>query len=242
MAKILVRIVIGLIIAALLLLLADRIVANVFESKAADQVAEEAAEEGAWSSQRVDVDVAGFPFLTQVTRNDIDTMDIELSEVTYNSLTFEEFNLTARHLEADTLTYLGADGDITAQRVSGTAVLPLDGLDDVLLDDSDISFEQSGDDLTAHITTELLGRELNFTSDVDITQVSNGIEFSARNVRSADDTDLPSGVEELINRIADRLNTVVELPELPYGTTLDDLRVDGTKLHLDMSADDVQLR
>ncbi|MFC4335022.1 LmeA family phospholipid-binding protein [Salininema proteolyticum] len=241
MSTIVRRILIGLLILGIVLVLGDRVAANLAQDEIADSVAQRAEESGAWSSDRVDVQIHGFPFLTQVVDGDMERIDIDLSSVSYSSLTFDSFDITAEGVEGDPAELMKGTGEITARDLRGTAVIGLDDLSALVPGDHEVEFHREDGGLAADITTDVFGTELTLSTDVAIAVSDGAIDFQAGELDTKEGT-MPDGAETLIAGLASFLDVRVPIPELPYGLRLEDVSVGSDGLRLTAVGEDTVLR
>jgi LmeA-like phospholipid-binding len=105
-----------------LLLVADRAGAAVAERSISDQVKKEVAARGGTTSEP-DVTVGGFPFLTQVLREKYDKITIVMRDVQGEGVRLPRLDVEATNVTASMRTLMGGEGDVVAERVTGTATI-----------------------------------------------------------------------------------------------------------------------
>lgn len=232
--------IIFVLVLAVVLVVGDRVAAYAVERQIANQVADSAADRGAASEHDPEVDVHGFPFLTQVFGGEYQQVDITMRDVHADELVFPTLELEAYDIDApftDTLR----GGDIVASTVDATGTVSADSLSSLVDDivDFDISVSTSGE-LDIEATLNVFGHEVPVSGGGSVELVDNALSVSAGNFATVD-APLPPGGEEVLQGMVDSLNTVVELPSLPYGITLTDLEFTNEEILVKGSADDVEL-
>lgn len=241
MGKILRRLLIALVIIVALVALGDRVANAVAERRVATEVAGTAAEYEAYSDQRPDVTIHGWPFVTQAWSGDFEQIDIELREVGAKGLVFPTLDMVAHDVTADWRDFAAGDSRITAAEVDVSGSISIASLEELLR-------EQTGYDLvvnedgTASVSTvvEAVGMEIEIVG-------TGAIELSEDELRFVPDViesltgQLPPGAESYVEEIRERMSTVVTLPELPWGLRLTEIAIDDGAVSISGSATDVAL-
>ena len=229
-----------LLVLAVVLVVGDRVAAFAVERQIANQVADSAAERGAASEHSPEVDVHGFPFLTQVIGGEYGQVDITMRDVHADNLVFPTLELEAHNIDAP-LTESLRGGDIVASTVDATGTISADSLSSLV--DEVVEFDiavSSGGELDIEATLDVFGHEVPVQGGGSIELVDNALSLTAGDF-AAVDTSLPPGGEDVLQSMVDGLNTVVELPTLPYGITLTDLEFSNEAILVKGSAEDVEL-
>ncbi len=84
--------------------------------------------------ERPHIELEGFPFLLQVARGRLDTLSVQVEDVTLEGLPFQRVALSLDGLGFDRGSLLGGGGDVAVSRGSAQAVLSQDALSGYLQD------------------------------------------------------------------------------------------------------------
>lgn len=223
------------------LALGDRIANAVAERRIASEVADTAAEHGAYSDQRPRVTIGGWPFATQAWSGDFERIDIELREVGAEGLRFPTLDLVAHDVSADWREIAGGDGQVTAATVDASGTVALDSLSSLVDDfvDVDVTVEGGGA-VRIEATAESFGQRFDLGAEGQITLVDGALEIITGAFELIDGT-LPEGAGHLLEEYASQFNTRLELPELPYGIRLTEIEFTQDAMRVTGSASDVVL-
>jgi hypothetical protein len=235
------RLLVTLVIVVALLALGDRVANAVAERRVATEVAETAADHGAYSDRRPDVTIHGWPFATQAWSGEFDQIDIELRDVGAEGLVFPELDMVARGVAADWRDVLGGEAEITASEVEVSGTVSIASLEELLREHTghDLVVNEDG---TASVSTviDALGMEIEVVG-------TGAIELDEEELRYVPDTvesltgGLPAGAEPYVEEVRERMSTVIELPELPWGLRLTEIAVENGVVSISGSAADVPL-
>jgi hypothetical protein len=238
--KILRRLLITLVIVAAVLALGDRVANALVERRIATEVANTAAEHGAYSDQRPDVTIHGWPFLTQAWTGDFEQIDITLKDVGSNGLTFPSLELVAHDVDAD-WRELTDGGDAVARTLDVTGSISVDSIEAIMAEQTGYDL-QINEDGTASLvgSQELLGVEVELEATGQFEFGDNALTFKPDAVESLTEN-LPPQVQPLVDQAASQFQTTVDLPELPYGIQLSEIAFDGNVVTVSGTAKDVVL-
>ncbi|WP_168801557.1 LmeA family phospholipid-binding protein [Glycomyces buryatensis] len=246
MGKILRRILIPLVIVLAVVAIGDRVANYLVERRIATEVADTADSYGAYSDQRPDVTVHGWPFLTQAWSGEFEQIDITLSDVGAEGLTFPSLELVAYDVAAD-WRELRDGGDVVAQdldvagTVSTASVAQLlserTGYDVAVADDGTATITASVE-FTNPITGQATPVDVEATGQLELGDGTLSMTPDA--IRSLTEG-LPDGADQYIEQAASGLGTTVELPELPYNIQLTELGFSGGNVEISGSASEVTL-
>jgi LmeA-like phospholipid-binding len=191
-------------------LLADRAVARWAEGYVADQLTEQAGLAGT-----PDVDVQGFPFLTQALDGTYDDVRISLTadELGQPEGTRADVRLLGVHLPLS-VVLSGDVQEVPVDRIEGTATLSYVLLSDELGGDSTI--EADGDGLRLTRTVELLGYTLPLTAAGTVSLDGDELVIDVDQA-SGDGVEVP---DFLVDRASDLLDLRYPVPALPFGLEL----------------------
>lgn len=190
-------------------LLADRAVERWAEGYVADQLTQQAGLAGT-----PDVDVRGFPFLTQALEGRYDDVRISLTADELGQQgTTAAVRLTGVHLPLSTVLS-GDVQEVPVDRIEGTATLSYELLSDQLGGDSTLGPE--GDGLQVTKTVEILGYSLPLTATGTVTLDGDELVVDVENASGAG-VDVPGF---LVDRASDLLDLRYAVPALPFGLQL----------------------
>jgi len=218
----------------------DRAVAAYAEDQIKQQTVAEVSRRG-MSSGEPSVDVGGFPFLTEVVSGKYDQIVIVLPDLTGQGMTLPKFTLTASGVNAPLDSLRSGQGTITADKVTGTAVVPWDVVvkqtkfkDLTLSADADGTLKVAGNATLGGFTIPLTGS----------AQVTLASPTKLR-VRVTDltgtDANLNALVKSLIQAYKDKLVFEFALPKLPYDLKLQKIRPTPDGLDITAYAENVPL-
>lgn len=211
----------------------DRAVAAYAEDQIKQQTVAEVSRRG-MSSGEPSVDVGGFPFITEVMSGKYDQIVIVLPNLAGQGITLPKFTLTASGVNAPLDALRSGEGTITADKVTGTSVVPWDvvvkqtkfkGL--TLAADADGTLKVSGEATLGGFSIPLTGKAKVTLAGptklrVQVTEL-NGT-----------DANLNALVKSLIAAYQDKLVFDVALPKLPYDLKLQ--KINATPDGLDITA------
>ena len=189
------------------LVVVDRVAVGI----AQDRVAQQVAARGGLSGTP-QVDIAGFPFLTQALRGRYDDVRIHLTaeELGQPAGTRADVSLHGVHLPlSDALS--GSVQQIPIDRVDGTATLSYALLDAQLGGDTTVAAD--GDGIRVTRTVSVLGLEFSLTAAGTVALDGNDVVINVQHA-SAGAAGVPPAV---LQQAADHLDFRYPLPQLPFG-------------------------
>lgn len=238
--KIFRRVLIVLVVLVALVALLDRVANAVAEGRIADEVAATAAANGAYSDQRPEVAVHGWPFATQAWSGEFEQIDITLKDVGAEGLVFPSLEMAARDVEAD-WRELSSGGDAVAGTLDVSGSISVASIEALLAERTGFDLDIDEDGNATVTTTEELGGfsvDLQATGKVEIGE--DELRFTPDAVESLT-SGLPGELQPLVDAFASELTSTVALPELPYGIRLAEIAFDGGEVVISGSAEDVVL-
>lgn len=199
-----------LLLLAGLALLADRVAVGVAE----DQVAEQLAGKGGLVGTP-DVDITGFPFLTQAISGRYEDVRVALDaeELGQPEGTRAAVSLRGVHVPL-TAVLAGSVTEVPVERIDGSATLSYDLLAAELGSDATISPE--GDGLRISRTVELLGYTLPVSAAGTVALDGDQLVVDVERATGAG-VEIPSF---LVTQVSDLLDLRYTVPELPFGLQL----------------------
>jgi hypothetical protein len=226
------------VLVVLLLLLAGVLVAvdRVAVGVAEDRVAEEVAARGALTGPP-EVEIAGFPFLTQAASGEYEDIRVRLTaeELGQPAGTHADVVLRGVHLPlSDALS--GQVSEIPVDRVDGTATLSYALLAERLGGDTKLA--QEGDGIRVTRTVEVLGLEFPLTAAGTVGLDGQDVVIDVGDA-SAGSVHVPDAV---LDRAADLLDLRYPVPALPFGLHLVSVTPAADGVVLQVEAADTVLR
>lgn len=215
-----------------LLVAADRVGVLVAEQQVAAQVAQQGRLPG-----EPDVDITGFPFLTQAVAGRYDDVRISLTadELGQPAGTTAEVSLQGVQLPlSDVLG--GRVSQLPVDRVDGTASVPFALLAAQL--GGDTTLARDGDGLRITKTVEVLGQTVPLTAAGTVALDGQDLVVDVSSAAGAG-IDVPQVVLEQAQQLLDFRYT---LPALPFGLQLTGLQVTDSGVDVTVAATDVVLQ
>jgi hypothetical protein len=225
----------ALLVVVLLLLglavVADRVAAGLAEDKVAEQLAAKGGLAGT-----PEVDVTGFPFLTQAVAGRYDDVRISVTaeELGQPAGTRADVALHGVHVPLGS-ALSGSVDRVPVDRVDGTATLSYELLSAKL--GGDTTLRPEGDGLRITKTVEVLGRSLPLTAVGTVSLDGNQLVVDVDEAAGAG-VDLPGF---LVDRVSDLLDLRYDVPALPFGLQLTSVRPAADGVDIALAAADVVL-
>ena len=191
-------------------LVVDRVAVGIAE----DRVAEELAAQGGLQGTP-DVEIAGFPFLTQALAGRYDDVRISLSadQLGQPEGTRADIALSGVRVRLSSVLS-GSVRQVPIDRIDGTATLSYELLSAEL--GGDTTLRREGDGLRITRTVELLGQPVPLTAAGTVSLDGNELIVDVENATGAG-VDVP---RVLVDQVADLLDLRYELAALPFGLRL----------------------
>lgn len=238
--KILRRLLITLVIVVAVVALGDRVANALVERRIATEVANTAADNGAYSDQEPDVKIHGWPFLTQAWTGDFEQIDITLEDVGSNGLTFPTLDLVAHDVDAD-WRELTNGGDAVASTLDVSGSISVDSIETLMAEQTGYDLQINEDGTASLIgSQELMGVEVEVEATGQFAFGDNALTFTPDTVESLTEG-LPPQVQPLVEQTLGEFSSTVALPELPYGIQLAEIAFEGDVVTVSGSAEDVVL-
>jgi hypothetical protein len=207
-----------------LAVVADRVGVGVAEKAVAERLAGSGAISGT-----PDVEIRGFPFLTQAVAGRYDDVRISLSadELGQPDGTQADVALHGVHVPLSGVLS-GSVSEVPVDRIDGTATLSYDLLAAQL--GGDTTLRREGDGLRITKTVELLGQTIPLTAAGTVALDGNQLVIDVAKAAGAG-VDLPGF---LVSRASDLLDLRYDIPALPFGLRLTSVEPadDGVVVHV----------
>nr|WP_255671579.1 DUF2993 domain-containing protein [Glycomyces amatae] len=229
-----------MVVLVALVALLDRVANAVAEGRIADEVAAAAAENGAYSDQRPEVSIHGWPFATQAWSGEFEQIDITLKDVGAEGLVLPSLEMAAHDVEAD-WRELSSGGDAVAGTLDVTGSISVASIEALLSERTgfDLSIDEDGN-ATVTTSEELAGVTIDLQATGAVELGADELRFTPDAVESLT-SGLPGELQPLLDAFASELTSTVALPELPYGIQLVELAFEGDEVVVSGSAEDVVL-
>lgn len=215
-----------------LLLVVDRVAVGYAE----DQVAQQIAEQGALAGTP-EVEIGGFPFLTQAIAGSYDDVAISLTAEQLGQPEGTRADVTLRGVRVPLSAVLsGSVEEVPVERIDGTATLSYDLLSAQL--GGDTTLRPEGDRLRITKTVELLGQSVPLTATGTVALDGGDLVVDVEDAAGA-------GVEVpgfLVDQVADLLDLRYAVPALPFGLQLTDVVPADDGVDIRVEASDTVLR
>ncbi|QOC90084.1 LmeA family phospholipid-binding protein [Micromonospora craniellae] len=220
--KVLIGFVVLLLVLVGLLVVADRVAANVAERTIADEVRQQVAQQNARSSPP-EVELGGFPFLTQVLDGRYERITIRLRDVQGSvqgdAVALPSLDVDARNVRASLETLRTGQGEVVAETVNGTGTISYQSLS-ALLDREGLTLGEQDGKLAVTAPLDVLGQRLTVTGIAEIVVGEQGqIALRFENLDAEGLPDVPIA-RTLLNNFARSISVDVPLPELPFQLTV----------------------
>jgi hypothetical protein len=209
-----------LLVVVVLLVVADRVGAWYAERRIADEVQQEVAQRDI-TSDRPDVRVGGFPFLTQVLSGDYESVSIKLRDVEGGGIRLPELDVEATGVHAELETIRTGQGEARADTVTGTGTV---GYATVAALANQPGLQLSGQDgrLRVRLPAEIRGRPVTLVGTAQVRVNDNQVQVTVSEL-DAESGNLPAEARDIADGYANRLSVSFKLPPLPFGLTVNEV-------------------
>jgi len=215
-----------------LVLVADRVAVGFAEDRVAEQVAEKGGLAGT-----PEVDIDGFPFLTQAVGGRYDEVRISLTAEQLGQPEGTRADVVLRGVEVPLSSVLaGSVQEVPVERIDGTATLSYALLSAQL--GSGTELEREGDGLRITRTLEVLGQQVRLTATGQVALEGNDLVVDVEEASGAG-VDVPGF---LLDRATDLLDLRYPVPALPFGLQLTGVRPAADGVDIRVEATDTVLR
>ncbi len=225
----------ALLVVALLLLGLAFLLDRLAEGAAEDRVATELAARGGLTGTP-EVDITGFPFLTQAIGGSYDDVRISLTAGQLGQPEGTRADLVLRGVQVPLSAALsGSVREVPVDRIDGTATLSYALISSELGQDTELTRE--GERLRITRTVEVLGQELRLTAVGEVSLDGSDLVVDVQEAAGA-------GVEVpgfLVDRAADLLDLRYPVPALPFGLQVTSVRPAAEGVDVGLEAVDTVL-
>jgi hypothetical protein len=225
-----------------LLVAADRVAVGFAEKAIAQQVTKEAAKQNVQSADP-DVEVGGFPFLTQVAAGRYESVTIHLRDVRGDvegrSVALPRLDVHARDVTASLDTLRTGQGQVTAGTVEGVGTISYDSVV-AAIDQKGVRLAEQGGKLAVTAPLSVLGVNLTVQGVATITVDKGKVALKFEDLAADGLPDIPLA-RAALNSYARQLSVNVPLPALPFGLTVQDVKPVADGLAVTATASNVPL-
>lgn len=219
-----------LILAAVVLVAADRLGVRVAEDKIGEQVAAQYN-----LQQQPDVTIHGIPFLTQAIGGEYKHIEVSIGDWTEQGVTVTGVKVDMRGVDAPlSEVRKGSAANITARTATASAIVPYD----VIQKEAPKEVKRigpKGDDLSVDLTGTFLGVRFDGTAVVQVKPTAKGIAVTPVSVGSDGASQIPLA---LVKR---QLTWVVPVADLPVGSRISKIEPTPDGLRVAATAENVRL-
>jgi hypothetical protein len=206
-----------LVVVAGLLVVADRVSAWYAERRIAEEVRQEIAGREI-TTDAPDVQVGGFPFLTQVLAGEYKSITIKLRNVEGGGVRLPELDVKATGVHATLQTIRSGQGEARADRVTGTATVGYATVA-ALANQPGLQLSSQNGNLRVRLPVQILGQDVTLVGTAKVRVDRNFVRVSVSDLND-EGGKLPPQGRSLANGYADRLSVAFQLPSLPFNLTL----------------------
>ena len=232
-----------LVLVAAALAVADRVAVSYAERTISDRVAQQVTDQKA-TSEKPDVTVEGFPFLTQVARGVYDEIKIELADFTGpavegRTIQIKLLDIRAKDVIAPFDTLRTGNGEITAGTVTGSGLIDYAQLAE-LVGQPGVTLGEKDGKLVGSAPVTALGQTVNVSGNADLTVKGDVVQVRFSDVKAAG---LPDNalVRGLINSYVQKLAFNLTVPALPLDLKLQKVEPQADGLKITAAASNVAL-
>ena len=235
-----------LLVLGAILVVGDRVAAQYAEREVRTQVVAALSERGV-EYDTADVNVGGFPFLTQVADGRYEEITIDLTNVRLSAsgrnATLPRLNVVARGVKADTMQLVQGTARAVAEQVTGSGLVTFATLESLVdysrYNLSDVKFAESNGALQVTANGNVAGFRLPLAATAKITVVEGQFRVQLRDAKAVG-VEAPQAAKNYLANLAER-SAAARLPQLPFDLTLDAVDVQPEGLAITATARDVPL-
>jgi LmeA-like phospholipid-binding len=226
-----VKLLVVLLVLAGLLVAGDRLAVGFAEHRVGEELAARGGLHGT-----PDVDIRGFPFLTQAVAGRYEEVRISLTATELGQPDGTDADVVLRGVHVPLSAVLnGSVRQVPVDRIDGSATISYQLLAAQL--GGDTTIRRAGDGLRISRTVEVLGYTLPVTAAGTVTLKGNEVLVDVQQVEGAG-ADIPGF---LVDRVSNLLDLRYEVPPLPFGLRLTSVRPGQDGVEVAVAATDAVL-
>jgi len=231
-----------------LVIIADRVGASTAEDRIADQAAVEMQKAGATSQGKPDVEIGGFPFLTQVLSGSYERITIKAQQPRSKDIKLEQMTLVATDVKAAASDLLNGRGPITAGRLTGTATMSWDTVKSLIelsglpvpFDPSTLQIKVLDNNVELRLPVTVAGFSTTLRAKGVVSVAAGKVQLRLTDV-GTDGAELPPAARALLNQYRSRLQATIRTPQMPYKLAINKVESSEAGILATASSDNVQL-
>lgn len=222
------KLIVALLVLAALFVAADRVLAS-----AAEGVVARRAQVAADLEPQPEVQIRGFPFLTQAVRGEYNRIDVSLTALERGDARLKDLVVHLRDVRAPLGQMLRQGGSITvrADSARAAAIVPYQVIEKQL--PAGVQAEPNGDRLRLSGNVTVLGQQRSASALVDVSATEAGLAFDPARVQVEGRT--------VPNALGGRLSFDVQVGDLPFGLRITGVTVRENGLRLTAAGKDLLL-
>jgi LmeA-like phospholipid-binding len=215
-----------LVLALIVLVVVDRASAAYVEREIARRVSSEVVSQGLKASPP-EVTVAGVPFLTQVLAGRYKEIRILMRDVTGaaaagRTVRMPVLDIRVRDVRASLQTVRTGQGDITAGTVAGASTIDYASVAELIGREGVLLSERDGR-LAVTAPLDVAGQRLTLRGTADLSVGDGTVRIRFRDLTADGIADVPFA-QNLINAYARQISIDIDVPDLPLGLVLREVR------------------
>ena len=243
--RLLIVLIVFLIILGVLVVVADRVAHGYAEGRIGTEIDSQISAQGL-SAEPAQVEVGGVPFLTQVLAGRYDQISVVLREVqgqvpgAAEVVRIPTLDIDATGVSAPLDTLRTGQGEIVASNVNGVGTIDYTSLA-AMIGQEGITLAERDGKLGATLPVEVVGQrfELNGTANIAVQGNQVQVRFDTLTAEGLPTNPL---VQNLISGYAEQLSLNVDLPPLPFGLQVTEIKPAADGLQVTANAKDVPLK
>ena len=223
-----------LIVVGVLLAVGDRVAHAYAERQISDRVAQQLAAQKA-TSEKPDVTIEGFPFLTQVVSGRYHEIKIGLADFAGpagngKTIRLPRLDVLAQDVRAPLSAIRSGNGDIVATSVTGTGTVAYPEIAQ-LVGQPGLKLTEKDGKLVGSAPVQVLGQNVELTGTATLTVRDGVVQMRFADVTAAGVPDVPL-VKNLIDGYVQKLAVDMRVPQLPLNLKVQSVepRPDGLRV------------
>jgi hypothetical protein len=226
----------------------DRIAAGAADDRITQETKTQLAANNVKYEGEPEVEITGWPFLTQVVAGEYRKITISLTKPQLNNVKLDSLYVEARSVKADARDLMNGKGDVVAGVVAGNASMSWDNVRPLLevaglpssVDPSNVGLKVVNNKIEMRVPVAFQGIKVTLIATGSMVVETGKIRLKLESV-ATDKGNLPPQVNSLIKQYQNKLQVTVKLPGLPYNLVVNSVDTTDTGLRVTASAADVKL-
>ena len=231
-----------------LVVVADRVGASVAEDRIAEQASQELKKAGAATQGDPNVEISGFPFLTQVLGGTYEKITITADKPQSNDIKLEKMTLVASNVKAAASDLLNGRGPVIAENITGTATMSWDTVRTLIslanlpvpFDPAQLQVKVVNNNVELRLPIELGTYRTTLIAKGQINVAEGQVKIKLTDV-STEGGELPRAARTAFDAFKSRLTATIRTPKMPYTLTIRSVDTDSSGVRVTATAANVQL-